>query len=75
MFTLVLAAIVALMGATQLVVFILVGTSEGGGPFNADPDERIGQAVVGSLGALLYLGYTVFVYVILLNAHNKEEFD
>lgn len=70
------AAVVALVGLAQFVFSILVGTGEFGGLFgNPDPDARITQAVMGCFGGLLYLGYAIFVYIVLLNSHNKAEFE
>ncbi|GEM_PF-2592442 len=75
--TLICGAIGTLIGVTQFVFFVMVGTGEfGGGLFgNPDPDARVGQAVMGCFGALLYFAHAIFVYIVLLNSHNKEEFD
>lgn len=75
-FCLVLAAIVALLGVGQLVLCILMIADDGGGFFgNPDPDERIAQAVGGMFVGLLYIAFSVFVGLVLMNAHNKGEFD
>jgi hypothetical protein len=75
-FALILAGIVACIGLVQFGFFIMVGMGEMGALFdNGDPDERIGQAVVGCMHAVIYLAYAIFVYIVLLNSHNKEEFD
>ena len=74
--TLILAGVVGLLGVAHVVFAALVGASDGGGLFgNADPEDRIVQAVIGGLWGLLYVGYAVWVYVVLLNAHNRAEFD
>ena len=71
------AALAVLIGIVQFVFFVMIGSGEfGGGLFgNADPDARVGQAVMGCVGALVYFAYAIFVYIVLLSSHNREEFD
>ncbi|MCI0682301.1 MAG: hypothetical protein L0Y71_09370 [Gemmataceae bacterium] len=74
--TLILAGIVGALGGVQFIVAILIGVSDGGGLFgNNDPEDRIVQAVVFCISALLYVAYTIFVFIVLLNSHNRAEFD
>src|SRR5437773_1064271 len=74
--TLILAGVLTCVGFTQFGFFILAGMGEIGGLFdNGDPEERVGQAVMGCFHAVIYLAYAIFVYIVLLNSHNKEEFD
>jgi hypothetical protein len=75
--TLVCGAVAALIGVVQFVFFVMVGAGEfGGGLFgNPDPEARVGQAVMGCAGALIYIAYAIFVYIVLLSSHNREEFD
>ena len=72
--TLIAAAILAVLGVVQFVFFIMIGIGEFGGLFGAQPNDAIGQAVMGCFGALVYFAYAIFVYIILLSSHNKEEF-
>ena len=76
-FTLMCGALGALMGVVQFIFFIMIGTGEfGGGLFgNPDPNARVGQAVMGCFGALIYFAHAIFVYIVLLSSHNREEFD
>lgn len=75
--TLICGAVAALIGVVQFVFFVMVGTGEfGGGLFgNADPESRVGQAIMGCFGAMLYFAFAIFVYIVLLRSHNREEFD
>ena len=73
--TLIAAAVVALAGVVQFAFFLMIGLGEFGGLFGAAPDSQIGQSIMGCLGAMVYFAYVIFVYIILLNSHNREEFD
>lgn len=74
--TLILGGIVGFLGGGQIVLSIMIAVSEGGGLFgNADPEERVVQAVIGCFWALIYIAYAIFVYIVLLNSHNRAEFD
>lgn len=73
--TLMVAAVVALTGIVQFGFFLMIGIGDFGGLFGADPEARVGQSIMGCLGALLYFAYAIFVYIILLSSHNKAEFD
>lgn len=74
--SLILGAIVGVLGGAQIVFSIVVAMSEGGGLFgNADPEERVVQAVIGCFWGLLYVAYAIFVYTVLLSSHYRAEFD
>jgi hypothetical protein len=74
-FTLILGAVSGLLGLGHLSLIVMI-LSHGVGLFGAMGSEELAvQSVMMGIIALVFVGHTIFVYTVLLNSHNKEEFD